>query len=72
MAPRAVWTTTVRRRSADPDGTLKIEVDILDKGKLAAELNISISADRDLAVVFQNVDGAPGLRGFTAWEKGGA
>lgn len=74
MAPKkkAVWgAAAVTKRSPDPDGTLRIEADIVDGGKKVATLRVSLTADRDLVCEYENLAGEVGLRDFRAWSKGG-
>lgn len=66
---RAVWTLNVRKRSAEEDGTMKLLADLMDKGTTVGQLEVSITADRQLMLVYTNEPGADPMTNFQAWMK---
>jgi hypothetical protein len=65
----AAWTVAVRRRSVDEDGTAVLHADLLDGDELAGALLVTVTAGRDLRVLWTQQPGTPPLTGFQAWES---
>jgi hypothetical protein len=70
MAKQAKWSHGVgSTKKVRQDGTAELVLPVLDAGNLAGTLTITLTAGRQLRVLWEAEPGAEPLAGFEAWSK---
>lgn len=69
--PKAKWSTDPRAITTNvtADGTFEFSAPLLDDKIKAGTFKFSITADRELTVVWEDEPGAAGMLDFRAWMK---